>query len=141
MAAINSNSNLVKCISTFIDPYYHTGKGRFIAMCIKEVNNGKTNYIIQEPVSIKNKWTSGCSYGLKPLPKHLVDKYPVGFYSTGSHYKINKEANNVYYIKNMDHYDKTVNNPNYDNRTHTWYSDGLKLKPNISNTQTHLYHL
>ena len=135
------SSELVKCITIYADRYANTGIGKFIAMChiIKE-KNGITNYIIEEPVSVKNRWS--CSYyDLKPLPTHLAKKYPVGFYTTGSHYKINKAAGYADYITSKEIYEKWSNDPNYDSRSTTWYSKGLELKKGISDNQTHLYHL
>ena len=136
------SSEPVKCVTIYVDSYANTGMGKIVATCIveKKMDNGLTHYKIVEPVSLKNRWSSSY-YDFKVLPNHLADKYPVGFYTTGTHYKINRDAGFADRIKNKEYHEQLINNPNYDNRTHTWYSNGLQLLEGISDTQTHLYHM
>tara|TARA_B100000795_G_C22661422_1_gene384233 strand:- start:321 stop:734 length:414 start_codon:yes stop_codon:yes gene_type:complete len=131
----------VKCITTYVDIYANTGFGHIVAMCTIQ-NNEKTlldTYTIQEPISVKKRWET--SYGFQPLPENLAKQYPVGFYTTGSHYRIMKMIGYADFIENTKFYEKLSKKPDYDKNCYTWYSNGLTLKEGISETQTHLYHL
>ena len=130
-----------KCIATYIDKYGHTSFGNFIAMCmIIETPSGVIKYIICEPKSLKKRLSS-TYYNLKKLPDDIANKYPIGYYTVGSHYKILKEARYVNGIENTKFYEKQAENPTYDIRRNTWYSRGYKLKGTITDTQQELYHL
>ena len=129
-----------KCV-TNINGEGTTGKGRFVAKCIVEkLDNGLTDYKIVEPVSVKNRWSSSY-YGFKVLPKNIAEKYPIGFYTSGSHYKINRDAGFTEHIKDKIYFERLIDKPDYDENRITWYSRGLQLRDKISDTQTHLYHM
>ena len=98
------------------------------------------DYQIVEPQSLKERWSS-TYYDFYPLPEDLAAKFPVGYYTTGSHYKISKMAGYANFIKEKKYYDTLVDKPDSDFRTNTLYSKGLKIKEGISKDQTHLYHL
>lgn len=136
------SSGKKKYITNFEDEYGNTRFGSFIAICTVDDSGDIPVYKIEEPVSVKNNWRY-CLGGINALPKHLAEKYPVGFYTTGSHYKICKEAGYAECITGSTkaYYEKKSTEPNGDVRINTWYSDGLKLKKDISDNQTHLYHL
>ena len=135
-----SNSTPVKCVTTYADSYANTGLGNIVAMCIVQEKDYGTEYIIQEPLSLKTKYKLSL-YDFAILPENLAKQYPVGFYTTGSHYKILKQAGYADFINSPEFYERISKNPEYDSRSHTWYSDGLQLKEGVSETQTHLYHI
>ena len=64
-----------------------------------------------------------------------------GFYTTGTHYKINRDAGFTGHIKDKIYFEKLIDKPDYDKNRITWYSRGLQLRDKISDTQTHLYHM
>lgn len=130
----------VKCISRYVDGYGNTGIGNIIALCIIKKDGVMDDYQIVEPQSLKERWSS-TYYDFYPLPEDLATKFPVGYYTTGSHYKISKMAGYANLIKKKKYYDTLVDKPDSDSRTTTWYSKGLKIKEGISKDQTHLYHL
>lgn len=132
----------VKCISRYVDGYVNTGIGNIIALCIIKKDGVMDDYQIVEPQSLKERWSS-TYYDFYPLPESLVKKFPVGYYTTGSHYKISKMSGytNCLEKKTKLYYGTLFDNPDSDSRTTTWYSKGLKIKEDISKDQTHLYHL
>jgi len=130
----------VKCISRYVDGYGNTGIGNIIALCVIKKDGVMDDYQIVEPQSLKERWSS-TYYDFYPLPEYLATQFPVGFYTTGSHYKISKMAGYANFIKEKKYYDTLVDKPDRDSRTTTWYSKGLKIKEGISKDQTHLYHL
>ena len=137
---MTTTNSPVKCITTYADSYANTGFGSIVAMCIvKNTDIGK-EYIIQEPLSLKTRYQSSL-YDFDILPENLAKQCPVGFYTTGSHYRILKQAGYADFIQHPEFYERISKNPEYDNRTHTWYSDGLHIKEGISDTQTELYHI
>ena len=132
----------VKCISRYCDEYGNTGIGNIVAICINKKDDAMNTdrYQIVKPQSLKEKWPSTL-YDFYQLPEDLAAKLPVGFYTTGSHYKISKMAGFTNFIKSTKYFDTLVDKPDSDSRNHTWYSNGLLIKKGISEDQTHLYHL
>ena len=137
----NTEVKPIKCISTYADEYANTSIGSIIATC-KVIKNeyGSVEYHVIAPKGVRERYSSSyCNW--VPLPEHMIEKYPVGYYTSGSHFKIMKEAGFADYIKSQDFWTKQSENPDCDSRTTSWYINMGKLKEGMSETQTELYHM
>ena len=123
-------------IIKYKDKYANTGYGR-IVITGEKILNAKPYCMdvnVISPTSFKNKWSQMQLSDLIEIPEDI----PEGFYSSKTHYDILKkystlsflEQDTIKYLENI----KYENDINY----FTWYSEGLKLKENISN-QAKLY--
>lgn len=129
-----------KCIATYVDRWGNTSYGEIICLCeiIKKEGSYLRSFKVIEPKCFKERW-SNPHYGLEILPDDISEEYKVGYYTRASHFKIMKKAG---FIKPLDEDTKDyLNNitKERNNNCYTWYSKGLKLRPEICETQTELY--
>lgn len=132
--------DIKKCITSYVDNFGNLGYGNVITLCeiIKKDGSDEIYYKIIEPKSFKERWPATYS-GLKILPDNISEKYEVGFYTMSSHFKIMEDAGFIDILdENTKNYFKRITKER-DKNSYRWYSNGLTIKKDISETQSELY--
>lgn len=124
-------------ITRYVDQWGNTRGGCVVMRCSVDPKSGK--YTVLEPHAA----IAGCQYvdkrSVAPLPDDSAHR--VGFYTIASHYKILKSIGQIDRLAGSSRagYEEMLPEADRDHNRFTWYSDGPKLHPGISQTQTELY--